>query len=150
MPSLKSVPLRLKLPALMIGLASLSLVAMGAVGFFSARGIVEDQAKQRLEAIADLQTTAIATYFEAVDADLRLRAGAPRTAEALLNLAEAFDLFANPEAELQRVYIDENPHGEGARHSLNSGGIPHLYDQLHSAYHPTFRQLKEIQGYDDV
>ncbi|WP_208998268.1 methyl-accepting chemotaxis protein [Roseibium aquae] len=143
-----------KVPLLMVGVAALVGIGIGVSSYLtsvsSMRGLTED----RLTAAAETAVTGIKSYLEAIERELVLVAESPGTVAAVKDFADAWTQLAgtgvDPETELQRIYITDNPNPTGAKHLLDAGSTGSAYDAVHAGYHPWFRRLQQDQGYYDV
>ena len=93
----------------------------------------------------------LTTYTDSVSADLLLVSGTGLLQDAIVDMADAFQaLTPDQTAELQRLYIAENPHDECERHNLVRANDGSEYSRLHGLYHQWFAQLMSARDYYDV
>lgn len=142
--------IRLKLPLIMAVLTALAIAVMGITSFLSARQSTQDEGRARLAAIAEMKAQDIAAFFERIDRELGLVAEHPSTRTALAEFTQAFNAIADAQAELQRIYISENPHPPGEKDKLVEAGTGTVYDTVHARHHPQFSLLQVTSGYPDV
>jgi methyl-accepting chemotaxis protein len=70
----------------------------------------------------------------------------------------AFDQFSaafnelgpTAEADLQRLYIDQNPNALGSKDGLDAAQSGSSYDALHARLHPWFRSILKMNDYYDI
>jgi methyl-accepting chemotaxis protein len=147
---MNSISIRLKLPLIMAVLTVLAIAIMGITSFISARDSQKADGSARLAAIAEMKAENIAAFFDRIDRELGLIAAHPSTRNALVEFTAAFKNTDNAEAELQRVYITENPHPLGQKDKLIQAGTGTVYDAIHGRHHPQFSRLQVTSGYYDV
>ena len=144
------ISIRLKLPLIMAALTVTAIAIMGFTSFTSARLSKEEDASARLAAIAELKAQNIEAFFDRIDRELALNAAHPATRAALEEFTAAFHATDNAEAELQRIYITDNPHPLGEKDKLVAAGTGTVYDAAHARHHPEFSRLQVSSGYYDV
>jgi methyl-accepting chemotaxis protein len=144
------ISIRVKLPAIMVMLTLLAVVTMGVKSFAAARATVFEDSRARLAAIGQAQARSVEELFLAISRDLALVAEHPYTRAALAGFTTAFEGLEDAERDLQRAYIDENPHPMGAKDRLLSAGSGSVYDAVHERYHPPFDRIQDANGYYDV
>ncbi|MEQ9126197.1 MAG: methyl-accepting chemotaxis protein, partial [Alphaproteobacteria bacterium] len=108
-------------------------------------------AKNQLSTVAVSRSDALADYLASIEQDLNVVAESPTTLEALRAFSKAFpEVAANPEAALQKLYIEQSPYPVGEKHRLDAAEDGSAYSDAHRRYHPWFRTLLEARGYYDV
>jgi methyl-accepting chemotaxis protein len=111
---------------------------------------VEQQAYEKLEAVADGRRNQVDTYMVNMQKDLQAL-----TKDA--NVDRAFGSFKfgwqflgdDPVTELQSRYIDDNPHPIGKKHLLDTAGKDG-YDTTHNTFHAELRKFILDNGYYDL
>lgn len=142
--------LRLKLALLYSAMMVAALVALGSVGYTVARQALVDQVYQQLESVAQAQSNALSRLITNTEETMRLYASDRGTAIAIRDFAKAFASYEDPTAELQRLYITENPFPAGERDQLDKINAMEPYHITHRRLHPTFNQLQDSLGLYDV
>ncbi len=148
--SLSNLPISAKLPAIVIGSAAILAIAIGLPAYFSSLAELKNQSQQRMQSVLDARHAALTDYLGAIEEDLRIAASNPRTAAAVRSFTASFRSTENAQAELQRLYIEENPHPLGEKHKLDYADDGSLYAQHHRRFHGAFRTLLETRGYYDI
>jgi methyl-accepting chemotaxis protein len=132
----------------MVALTLAAIVAMGLISLRTAGDIIKSEAQARLTSLAEAK--AVQTFFGNIASNLVINAGDSITAEALVAFSDVFSSIERPVAELQRVYIDENPNPLGEKDRLVDADFDHPYARLHARYHGHFHRIQQSYGYYDV
>lgn len=146
----RSARLGRKLAGVSCGLIVLAILATSAINFVDTRHTLLMKSEQKLGAITRLQSERVSDFFTRLDQDLTLRSQDHVVAEALAAFTRAFALYDNPMEDLQRIYIEDNPHPNGEKDALTEAGTGDSYDRTHARYHPYFDALQDAMGYYDV
>ena len=145
------IPLRLKIPCLIVGFAMAVGVGVAISSNITASDRIDSLTQDRLQGVAKSRTDALDEYFKEINEDLVLTATNPFTIEALKSLREAFDAVpGDKSATLKKTYIHDNPNALGKKHLLDKGPSADGYDAAHGRFHPWFRQFLTQRGYYDV
>ncbi|MFD1694916.1 methyl-accepting chemotaxis protein [Roseibium aestuarii] len=151
---LPALRLSRKVPILFVAVSALVAVGIGAASYLTSASSVVSLTKSRLQSAAVQGRDDLVEYLDAIRQDLLLVAENPGTASAIGDLTGAWTLWAqfggNPEVELVKGYVTENPFPVGERQKLDKGNTGSGYDAIHAKYHPWFRSLQETRGYYDV
>jgi methyl-accepting chemotaxis protein len=104
---------------------------------------VRDQGRERRDALAG----ALAAIVEDVD----LNAAHPWTKRALSALANGWAaLGASAPSRLWDAYVEGNPFDDDERAELDRADDDSFYSVHHETYHPWFRDLAAVRGYEDI
>ncbi|MFK7879686.1 methyl-accepting chemotaxis protein [Roseobacter sp.] len=139
-----------KLPVIMTLLVALAIVVLTVANASSTRKLLTLDAQEKLESIAMLKASRIDSLMNNIDRDIRLRANAPSTSQALIALADGYASVENPEETLRRVYVTENEHPLGEKDLLVKADTGSSYGFIHAIYHPIFDELQNEMQYYDV
>ncbi len=140
-----------KLPAFIAGAALVTGLAIGVANYVNAAKEVETGAMTKLEALMEGRRSALTDYLATIEQDLRFQASNPTVIEALASFKAAWaEVGGNPTKELQRLYIDENPHPTGQKENLDLADDGSTYSSVHGRYHPWFRQFLRERSYYDI
>lgn len=143
--------LAIKLPIILGTLVLVALLAMGYVGYSTARAALVEAGVARLQTAVNSKLLEFEAWFEGVTSDLRSTAANPLTVRALRDFKAAWnDLGEDPGAYLSRTYIDDNPYPVGQRHKLSSVERMTGYSIAHARYHPGFVAIFTEKRYHDV
>ncbi|MEJ8473968.1 methyl-accepting chemotaxis protein [Roseibium algae] len=143
-----------KVSLLMVGIAALVGTGIGVSSFITARNSLNELTKQRMLAAAETARTEMSDYLNVIENQLVLIAEHPGTVSAVQDFSAEWkaweELGGNPEVELQKAYITDNPHPTGEKQNLVDAKTGTGYDAIHAQYHPWFHQFQEAEGYYDV
>ncbi len=93
----------------------------------------------------------LADYLETIRADQRFVATNPTAVEATENFNTMWSVIGEgAEAELQRLYIADNPNPTGQKENLDFAQDGSGYSAAHERYHSWFRQFLRERGYYDI
>lgn len=151
---LGQIKLSRRVPMLIVGVAALVGIGIGLSSYATSVTTMTELTQKRLKAAAETGVTEITDYLHAIERELAVVAEHPGTVAAVNEFANTWSFWSqmggNPEVELQRVYITDNPHPTGEKHLLDFGQTGSGYDAVHAKYHPWFRKLQQDEGYYDV
>ena len=150
MKLLNAIPIAQKLAGITSGLMIATVVAISAVNYSGNRASIVAKTEEILNGVTQIQSERVADFFHTLDRDLTLRANSGFVADAIKAFTGAYASFPDPVAELQRIYIDDNPHPLGEKDGLVIAGTNNLYDWTHAKYHSYFDALQDAMGYYDV
>lgn len=140
-----------KLPVVMVVLVTLTTVTLTVASMFMTRSIITSSAENKLGAIALLKAKRMENLLDAVESDLRLQAQAPAISQALIALADGYNMLgAEAEETLKRVYITDNPNPLGEKDALVKADTGSSYGFIHAIYHPTLDHLQNEMDYYDI
>ena len=146
--------LSIRLPLIVVGAALVVGVGIGIASYLTATSRVQQLNDNQLNAAAASGQRKVLEFFKEVEIELHQVAVNPLTLDAAKQFAgtwNAWTMFGgDPTAELQKAYIEENPHPEGSSHLLDQADTGSHYDNVHAKYHPWYRNLMEEGGYQNV
>lgn len=143
-----------KIPALVVGAAAIVGIGIGAASYINSVATLDQLTKQRLLAAANAGEEEIRNYLDAIKRQLILVAEQPGTVDAVQEFAGVWQTMSQEgvdlQTELQRAYIEDNPHPTGEKDKLYAASGGTAYDAAHARYHPWFHNLQRDEGYYDV
>ncbi|MCO6381908.1 methyl-accepting chemotaxis protein [Oceanicola sp. 502str15] len=151
MPLLHSLKLRIKLPLLISLIVVLTVV--GFLGLLAWQGWrnAEEAALARLERTLQEDRQAVEGWVEQIRSDLVVNAAEATVLSALQKFTGAYSAMgAGVTAELQRHYIEENPHPLGEKHRYDFARDGSGYSIAHKRFHGYFRAQQQTRGYYDI
>lgn len=149
--TLAAIRMSVKIPALVVAAAMTTAAVMGVSSFMAARDNATSMIQQSMVAVATERQKALESYFNAIREDVLLIAGSDMARDAVRSFAASWrDLGPSAEANLQRLYIDANPHPTGKKDELTDAGDGSVYSRHHARLHPWFHRLQRERGYYDV
>ncbi len=140
-----------KLPLVILAAALASAIAVGVSSYLIAASGLRAEAEQKLTALREVRTDALADYLDSIRQDLRIVAGNATVRQALGDFTVAWrQLGPAAESELQRLYITDNPNPTGQKDDLDRAADNSLYSTYHGRYHPWLRSFLRERGYYDI
>ncbi len=146
----KDARIGVKLPLVIGGLVALTIAVMAVANAYLTSQIITQNAQEKLQSIAFINSKRISGLLDSIDRDIRLQADAPATSVALIALADGYDSLEAAEDTLRRVYVEENEFPVGEKDKLVSADTGSSYGYIHAVYHPTFDALQDEMKYYDV
>ncbi len=139
-----------KLPLAAALLTVVSIGASSVAALMISSNVVERQAQEKLEAVADGRRNQVETYLVNIRKDLEGLTKDANVDKAMGSFKFSWQFVGdNPAGELQSRYIDDNPHPTGEKHLLDSAGKDG-YDSAHQTFHPELRKFLLDNGYYDL
>ena len=147
----KSLKISQKLPLMIVASALISCVAVGTLSYVISANALHASAENKLSALLDARRQALTDYLASIRQDMLFQANNPAVREALKDFSLAWTMLGdNPTAQLQKLYIEDNPYPTGEKENLDRAGDSSEYSDIHGQYHPWFRQFLRERGYYDV
>ncbi|KIC09318.1 chemotaxis protein [Leisingera sp. ANG-M1] len=152
MPRIRKLPLKLKLPLIMVALTGAFLVTVSLLVYSMAERSIRENAFAIQEIEAKSGAQALEFLIKAARSDVSSLAGQPAVFRALGNFERVIGMVEedDPIAYLKRTYATANPHPKDQRDELTDAGDGSYYNQSHVTYHPTFLQSLRLNGYQDL
>ncbi len=106
--------------------------------------------------LAETRAGQLESYLVSLDNEIRLVVNSPIIIEALEDFDDSYHHLPDPSAELQRIYVEENPNPKGEKNKLLDAqkylgdGNAFSYSIVHREYHPWFSNVQKWQNYRDV
>jgi methyl-accepting chemotaxis protein len=146
-----NVPLKYKLPGMIVGFCLVSTLSVLTLGYLKIRDVSVADVKMEFELAGETRRGYVLEWFAQLKQDAVILAGNPWTADAIIRLGTAFSgIPANPTSTLQEVYITKNPHPVGERQKLVKVEGPLSYFRQHSVFHPNFATFGSEKGLYDI
>ncbi|WP_299869821.1 methyl-accepting chemotaxis protein [uncultured Roseobacter sp.] len=143
--------LKKKLTLMIAGLVALSLGVLSLVAIVSQKNSTEEMIVAQLADRRDAALDGFNAYLNTIEQDVNLWSSMAMTRNALNRFSNSWDaLGSGAEKQLQRLYIEDNPHPVGEKHNLLSAGDGSQYSYDHNSFHPSFTALQQERGYYDV
>jgi methyl-accepting chemotaxis protein len=148
---LDNIAIAKKLPAVIVGLAALAALATGAATYLQASVTMNKTAERMLVGAAKSRAEAIKSFFGEVESQVKELGSSGELSSALDQFSAAYnELGPTAEADLQRLYIDQNPNALGSKEKLDAAQSGSNYDTLHAKLHPWFRSILKMNDYYDI
>jgi methyl-accepting chemotaxis protein len=152
MPFVSKLKIAQKLPAVVVGVALLSLACVGIGAYVVSSQTVVALTGAKLQSIAVERAQELQRAFETVRNDLVVTAASQTTATALRDFGTGWSQLdaGTQTATLQKAYITDNPNPAGKRQLYDNSDLAAGYAFTHNNYNPGFRRQMEIGGYGDI
>ncbi|MFY0312098.1 methyl-accepting chemotaxis protein [Leisingera sp. D0M16] len=152
MPRTTKLPLKLKLPLIMVALTGAFLVTVSLLIYSMAERSIRENAFAAQEIEAKSGAQALEFLIKAARSDVSSLAGQPAVFRAIGNFERVIGMVEedDPIAYLKQTYAEANPHPADQREKLTDAGDGSYYNQSHVTYHPTFLQSLRLNGYQDL
>ena len=146
----RNAKLGVKLPVGMVVLVALTIAVMSLANALMMQRTIQAAATEKLQSTATLKSNQVQDLLHNIDRDITLKAADPSTSAALVAFIDGYHALENPEAELRRVYIEENEYPLGEKDKLIKADTGSSYGFIHAVYHPPFDALQDAMDYYDV
>ncbi|WP_374434283.1 methyl-accepting chemotaxis protein [Tabrizicola sp.] len=150
MLSMNNVPMKYKLPAIIVGMCLTVGAALQASNSISFRQSAIESAIRLFETIGEGHEADLLGWKQEHAAVLRGLASTPATAQALKELADAIHAAPGGEAALRRAYVDENPMPAGEHKAYDRAPGPETYHAVHAWVNPWFREVARLDDFYDM
>jgi methyl-accepting chemotaxis protein len=148
---LDTIKIAQKLPAVIVGLAAFSAIATGTVAYLQASSTADRASERLLIAAVNSRAEAAKSLFSEIEAQVGELGQSSEVSLALDRFTAAYnELGPTAEADLQRLYIDQNPNPAGSKEKLDAVQSGSSYDALHAQQHPWFRSILKMNDYYDI
>ncbi|MEL6688287.1 MAG: methyl-accepting chemotaxis protein, partial [Pseudomonadota bacterium] len=145
----KSLAARITVAIVGFGLITASVTAT--LSYLQAQSSLTLASKAKLEAVLEEKSTAFIDFMGEIDRDIHTQSENPAVKSAIVDFHTAWEaLEGDPTRILQGAYISGNSYAAGEKENLDKAQDGTLYSDVHAAYHPFFRALRQDRGYYDV
>jgi methyl-accepting chemotaxis protein len=149
----RTVPLKFKLPVLLVGFSLAVALILQAISYVEFRRSSLEAARIQFGDSIRAKEAAVTTWLGSAQTEARLIAASPTAAEALTRLQQSFQAYdpasGTPSDALQDAYIKRNPHVQADRDLLNRAQGAQTYHADHEAFHRYFRTVVDQGGFYD-
>ncbi|MEP2717109.1 methyl-accepting chemotaxis protein [Pseudophaeobacter sp.] len=149
---LSTLPLKAKLPIMMVALTATLMVTVAFMIYSMAEKSIRKNIYSAHEIEAKAGAQALEFLISSAHSNLASQAAQPTVFRAVSNFTRVIGMIEEPDpiAYLKRVYGSENPNPLDQRALLVDPGDGSYYSQSHNSYHPTFQRTVELNGYEDL
>ena len=147
---LRALPVRTKLPLIIVGLCLATGILMQVVTIVQIAADSRSRVQEEFQGLAAARRDALAKEVLDTEVNLTLVADTSEVASALGAFSSAYRLIEDPTAVLHRAYIDTNPNPVGQRDILDKGNGPEIYHMQHASFHPAMRKMLKMLGLYDI
>ena len=147
-----NIPIKIKLPAIIVGSALILAIVMGVSNYFQASNSQEQSIDEGLIAVVEGRKAAFKDYLSSIEQDMRTLSQSDTVITAIADFGAAWATIDGDKAKtLQKLYIEDNPHPLGEKHKLDGAANDSSdYTRVHTIYHPWLRTFLEERGYYDI
>jgi len=143
--------LRKSIPFMLVVLAVVAAVVTGTTAYLISRSALDRAAQDKLEALAVARKNALGDYLGSIEQDLHSMAANTSTRDMLRSFEIGWRALGDDaEAQLQRLYISDNPNPTGQKENLDAAEDGSSYSAAHGRYHPSVRTFLRERGYYDI
>ena len=150
MKLLSALPVRIKLPMVIVGLCLVTGVVLEIMNMVSIRSDSRHVIDEQFDGIGESRKLALQQLLARTETDLNLLSQSAVVANALGSLGSAYRLLPDATSVLQKAYLDDNPNPVGQRQALDKAEGDASYHRQHATFHPEFRNVQEKRGLYDV
>lgn len=140
-----------RLPLMIITMMLLLCLALSSFAVHHLSASLSAQTQAQTRTLLEEHAHSVQNWFEGLKRDLRAASVSPSIVEAVSALSSSRNMMPNdPNAELRRIYISENPYDVSERHLLVSAPNDGFYHAVHARNHPQFQKMHEVTGFYDI
>lgn len=151
MLDLLTMPLKYKLPTMIVGFCLLVAATLQTVSYLDLRRTLVEAETDHLSSVARRRHDLLHMWLDGAAQDTLMIAESPATADAIVRLGTTFNAIpSNPRTVLQRIFTTDNTYPAGERHKLLEGEGDLAYQQQHATFHPYFERLRIQRGFHDI
>jgi len=148
---LGNIPLKYRLPVLIVGFCIAAAALLQTFAYLEFRKFALNAAEVEFSAAARLRHDELHAWLDRIEQNTLTIAASPSTADAIVRLGTAFSgIPTSATAELQDAYITRNPFPEGERQKLVEVEGSFSYFRQHSVFHPYLDTVRERNKFYDI
>ena len=151
MLSFAAIPLKTRLPAMIVGIGLLMSAVVGTVGYVEVSHLATQDMDAAITATLHERREGIESYYAGLDRDVIDMASSATVLAGyrrmLMGWRSAGDFSA---ASLTAAYVTNNPHPAGSRADLDRAAALNNYNEQHAQFHPGFRAWLRLHEYTDL
>ncbi|MCA3558469.1 MAG: hypothetical protein IOC71_09585, partial [Rhodobacter sp.] len=148
-----TVPLKYKLPVLLVGFSLVVAMILQAISYVEFRRSSLEAARIQFADSLHAKEHEVTSWLSTAQTEALLVAASPTTAEALTRMQLSFKSYdpasANAANAVQDAYVARNPNAHADRDLLNRADGAQTYHADHAAFHPYFRTVVDRGGFYD-
>ena len=140
-----------KYPLTVVTVALAAALATGVVAFQISKKEMRLAAERQSIEILASRKAALGRYLNSIRQDLAFTVSSKNVRDSLPLFTDAWSLLdGDPEEQLQKLYIHDNPHPTDEKEQFDQASDGSIYSAVHGRYHPWFRQFLKERGYYDI
>ena len=146
-----TIPLTIKLPALIVGGGLIMSAIVGTVGYIKLDALASEDVASTVQSVLVERTTAVKNFYGGVDRDLREMADGPTALTAFRRLQLGWSSAGmDPSVALVDAYVTNNPNPPDQRMKYDRADGTFAYNQQHFEFHPTLRKWVDVHQFNDA
>ena len=148
---LNKVAISKKLPMVIAGLAALAAAMSGGAAYLNSQSNINSETRDMLTQTAISRADAAKAFFDTSGAQAKELASSAIISTALDRFSAAYvQMGPDAEAQLQAIYIDQNPNAAGQKEKWDAANNGTAYDAVHAELHPWLRNILRTNDYYDI
>ena len=145
-----SIPLKIKLPLVIVGAGLLTSILVGAIGLFQLDSLARLEVNASITALLESRKVGVERFYAEISRNIEDMSSNPQTVAGFRRLELGWKSAGlDPQAALTAVYITNNPNPTGKRMNLDKADTPNTYNTQHAQFHPGFRNWINLHGFYD-
>ena len=149
MKLLGNLPLKIKLPMIIVGLCLTVGAVLQTVNTLDFRAAALEAGAEKFEANSNAKAKELALWYDKRASMLRTLALSPDLDRATEEMEAGFNAIANAPEVLRRAYVDGNPNPAGEKQDFDRAPGIEAYHEVHAWVNPWFRQMAELNNLYD-
>ncbi|HVI51360.1 MAG TPA: methyl-accepting chemotaxis protein [Candidatus Sulfotelmatobacter sp.] len=137
-----------KLPLLFAALATVTAIVIGTLAYGIAASNLTEATEGKLKATVEGRKVEMDRYLEGVRQDLVILSGIKTVSDGLTEFEYGFRALDGAESKLPELYAKEPDAAK--RVAMDTAGDRSDYSDVHSRYHPWFRNFMQTKGMPDI
>ena len=148
--NLSSVPLKFKLPLIIVGTGLVLTTAVALIAYDGMRAMSVTQIETRLKEDLLDREAAVKDWLSEISTDLKDKSTNPEASFAIQQFSKSWAELPGTASEVfKTAYITNNPNPVGSRDLLERSAGLESYHAVHGRYNAPFRNWTEVHDYYD-
>lgn len=144
------IPLKTKLPAIIVGIGLIVAVMVGFVGYIQISSLAARNLDARVTSLGKEGKGTIEGFYGELKRDMLDMSSSPAVIAGFRRLSMGWKSNpVDPSGTLVADYITKNPKPLGHRKDFDRPDSDNVYNQQHAEFHPSFRRWTELHEYYD-
>ncbi len=146
----RALPLKTKLPVIIVGLCLAAGAALQTVNTLDFRAAALETAAHQFESATHAREMELIAWHDKRASMLRTLAAAPDMDRAVEGLDRGMMAIENGPEALREAYVENNPNPAGERQRFDRALGIEEYHEVHAWVNPWFREMAELNSYYDM
>ena len=145
-----SIPLKIRLPLVIVGAGLLMSAIVGSVGYYQLDNLAKMEMEASISSLLQSRRAAVENYYAEIGRNIQDMSSSPMTISGFRRLELGWKSEGpDPQAALFADYVTNNPNPAGKRKDLVRADTFRTYNDQHAQFHPAFRNWVGLHGYYD-